>query len=62
MATTVYKPVHETTETANYDKVTTTIRDSYLRDADECTKVFVNKIEELGLYIQKSKAIIKGKL
>ena len=22
MATTVYKPVHETTETANYDKVT----------------------------------------
>ena len=62
MATTVYKPVDKTTETANYDKVTATIRGSYLRDADEHTKVFMNKIEELGLDIQKSKLIIKGKL
>ena len=30
--------------------------------ADEHTKVFMNKIEELGLDIQKSKVIIKGKL
>ena len=29
--------------------------------ADEHTKVFINKIENLGLYIQKSKLIIKGK-
>ena len=28
---------------------------------DEHTKVFINKIEELGLYIQKSKVIIRGK-
>ena len=28
MATIVYKPVHETTETANYDKVTAFIRGS----------------------------------
>ena len=62
MATTVYKPVHKTTETANYDKVTATIRDSCLRDSDEHTQVFMNEIEELGLYIQKSKLIIKGKL
>ena len=30
--------------------------------ADEHTKVFMNKIEELGLYTQKYKVIIKGKL
>ena len=29
--------------------------------ADEHTKVFLNKIEELGLYIQKSKVVIRGK-
>ena len=29
--------------------------------ADEHMKVFLNKIEELGLYIQKSKVIIRGK-
>ena len=39
-----------------------TIRGSYLMHADEYTKVFMNKIEELGLDIQKSKVIIKGKL
>ena len=44
MATTVYKPVHKTAETANYDKVITTIRGSYLMHADEHTKVFMNKI------------------
>ena len=59
MATTVHKTVHKTTETANYDKVTATIRSSCIRDADEHTKVFMNKIEELGLY---KKVIIKGKL
>ena len=62
MPTTVYKPVHETTKTAKYDEVTATIRGSYLMHTDEDTKVFMNKIEELALYIQKSKAIIKGKL
>ena len=62
MATTAYKPVHETTERANNDKVTGTIRGSYLMHTDEHTKVFINKIEELGLQIQKSKLIIKGKL
>ena len=30
--------------------------------ADEDTKVSMNKIEELGLYLQKSKVIIKGKV
>ena len=30
--------------------------------ADEHTKVFMNKTEKLGLYIQKSMVIIKGKL
>ena len=30
--------------------------------ADEHTKVFMNKIKELGLYIQQYKVIIKGKL
>ena len=54
MDTTVYKPVHETTERANYGKVTGTIRGSYLIHPDEHTKVFMNKIEKL--------AIIKGKL
>ena len=61
MPTTVHKPVHET-KTAKYDKVTATIRGSYLMHTDEHTKVFMNKIEELALYIHKSKAIIKGKL
>ena len=43
---TVYKPVHETTETTNYGKVTGTIRGSYLMYADEHTKVFMNSIEK----------------
>ena len=47
MATTVYKPVHETTKTAKYDKV----QGSYLVYTDEHTKVFMNKIEELCLFI-----------
>ena len=51
MATTVYKPVHETTETANYGKYTGTIKGSYLMHVDQNTKVFMNKIEKLGLYI-----------
>ena len=46
MATTVYKPVHETTETTNNGKVTGTIRGSYLMYADEHTKVFMNSIEK----------------
>ena len=62
MATTVYKPVHETTETTNDDKVTETMRGSYLIYADEHTKVFMNNIKKLGLYIQKSRVIIKCKL
>ena len=62
MATTAYKPVHKTTETENHNKVTASIRGSCLSDADEHTKVFMNKIEELGLYTQISKVIIKGKL
>ena len=62
MATTVYKPVHETAETATYGKVTGTIRGSYLMHADEHPKIFLNKIEKLSRYIQKSKVIIKGKL
>ena len=45
MATTVYKPVHETTETAKYEKVT--IRGSYLIHPDDHTKLFVKKIEKL---------------
>ena len=60
MATTVHKPVHETTETAKYEKIT--IRRSYLMHPDERTKLFLNKIEKLGLYIRKSKVILKGKL
>ena len=62
MATTMYKQVHVTTKTGNYDKVTETIRGLYLLHADEHTKVLMNKIEELGLYIQKSKVITQGKL
>ena len=60
MATTVYKPVHETTEAAKYEKVT--IRGSYLIHPDDHTKLFVKKIEKLGLYIKKSMVILKGKL
>ena len=54
MAVTVYKPAHETTKAVNYDKVTATIRVSYLMHADEHTKVFMNKMEEPGLNIDKS--------
>ena len=46
MATTVYKPVHETTETTNNVKVTKTIRGSYLMYSDDHTKVFMNNIEK----------------
>ena len=60
MATTVYEPAHETTETPKYEKVT--IRGSYLIHPDDHTKLFVNKIEKLGLYIEKSKVILKSKL
>ena len=62
MASTAHKPVHETIETANYSKVTGISRGSYVVHADEHTKVFMNKIEKLGLCIQKFKVIIKGKL
>ena len=58
MATTVYKPVHETTKIAKCEEVT--IRGSYLMHADKHTKL--NTIEKLGLYIQKYKVVIKGKL
>ena len=46
MATTVYKPAHETTETTNNGKVTGTIRGSYPMYADEHTKVSMNNIEK----------------
>ena len=52
MATTVYKPVDVTTKRSKiYDKVTETIRVSYLLHADEHTLVLINKIEELSLYV-----------
>ena len=58
----LYKPAHLITKTSKtYDKVTATIRVSYPLHADEYT-VFVNKVEQLGLYIGKSKEIIKSKL
>ena len=63
MATTVYKPVHVPTRHSKInDKVTATIRGSYLWHADESIVVLINKTEEQGLYVQKSKVIIKGKL
>ena len=37
--------VHETTETTNNDKVTETMRGSYLIYADEHTKVLMNNIK-----------------
>ena len=46
MATTLYKPVHETIETTNNGKVTGTIRGSYLVYANEHTKVCMNTIEK----------------
>ena len=46
MATTVYKPVHAITKNSKiYDKVTATIRGSYLLHADEHTVVLINKVE-----------------
>ena len=52
MTTTVFKPVHGTTKNSKiYDKVTETIRVSYLLHADEHTLVLINKIEELSLYV-----------
>ena len=52
MATKVYKPVHETTETTNYGKVAGTIRGSYLMYATEHTKVLMNNIEKTrSIYI-----------
>ena len=41
---TVYKPIHETTETTNNGKV---IRGSYLMYADQHTKVFMNNVEKI---------------
>ena len=46
MATTVYKPVHVTAKSSKiYDKVTATIRGSYLLLADKHTVVLITKIE-----------------
>ena len=46
MATTVYKPVHVITKNSKtYDKVTATIRGTYLLHADKHTAVLVNKIK-----------------
>ena len=46
MVTTAYKPVHVITKNSKiYDKVTATIRDSYLLHADEQTVVLINKVE-----------------
>ena len=62
MATTAYKPGHVATKNSKiYDKVTAAMRGSYLLHADQHTLVLIKKIEELGLYIQKSKVFIKGK-
>ena len=44
------------------DKVIATVRDLDLLHADEHTVVLINKIEELGLSIQKYKVTIKRKL
>ena len=62
MATNVYKPVHETKETTNNDKVTGTIRGSYLMYANEHTKAFINNIEKTRSIYTKTKVIIRGKL
>ena len=52
MATAVYKPVHVITKNSKiYDRVTATIRGSYLLHADEHTVVLINKVEQLSLYI-----------
>ena len=46
MATAVYKPVDVTTKRSKiYDKVTETIRVSYLLHADEHTAGLINKLE-----------------
>ena len=46
MATTANKPVHVITKSSKiYDKVTATIRGSYLLHADEHTVVLINKVE-----------------
>ena len=52
MATTAYKPVHEITKTANYDKVTAPIRGSYLMHADADTKVLMDKRRTRSIYIK----------
>ena len=62
MAITVYKPVHVMTKNSRiYDKVNATIKASYLlhADADEHTVVFINKIEQLSLYIEYLKKLSK---
>ena len=60
MATTVYKPVHVITKNSKiYDKVTATIRGSYLLHADEHTVVLINKVEQLSLYIEKLRKLSK---
>ena len=46
MATTVYKPVHVIAKNSKiYDKVTATIRSSYLLHAYEHIVVLINKVE-----------------
>ena len=46
MAITVYKPVHVITKNSKmYDKVSATIKGSYLLHADEHTVVLINKVE-----------------
>ena len=46
MATTVYKPLYVITKNSKmYDKITATIKGSYLLHADEHTVVLINKAE-----------------
>ena len=46
MTTVVFKPVHVTTKNSEiYDKITETIRVSYLLHADEHTAGLINKLE-----------------
>ena len=46
MATTVYRPVHAITKNIKiYDKVTATIRGSYILHANEHTVVLIYKLE-----------------
>ena len=61
MATNAYKPVHVITKNSKlYDKVTATIRGSYLLHADEHTVVLINKVEQLSLYIENLRKLSKA--